>query len=107
MIRAVMYWDRMRLEVTGHAMADEKGKDIICAGASMMVNALVGVLDEMEKRGRGEYKARQNEETGTAIVWANPTMGAVTECKSYFRMAVKGLKMLEQQYPMRVTIKEV
>ena len=46
MIKAVMYWNRLRLEVDGHAGYDEKGKDIVCAGVSMMVNALaVGLVD--------------------------------------------------------------
>ena len=107
MIKAVMYWERFRLEVTGHAGYEQAGKDIVCAAASMLDNALAGALDEMEQRGRCEMKAVVNEMKGSFMVWANPTMGAVSECKAYFRMAVKGFRMLQQAYPGLVSIREV
>ena len=105
MIRATMYWARLRLEVDGHADYAEKGKDIVCAGASMLTGALAGALEEAEDRGRCEYKAKNSD--GKALIWAEPAMGSVQEIKAYFRMAVKGYRMLEEQYPGNVTIREV
>lgn len=105
MIRATMYWARLRLEVDGHADYAEKGKDIVCAGASMLTGALAGALEEAEDRGRCEYKAKNGD--GKALIWAEPAMGSVQEIKAYFRMAVKGYRMLEEQYPGNVTIREV
>lgn len=105
MIKATLYWGRLRLEVKGHAGMAEPGKDIVCAGASMLVGALGGVLEEAEQRGRCEFKFKEKD--GEALIWANPTMGAVNEVKAYFRMCAKGLRMLQEQYPANVHIKEV
>ena len=105
MIRAVMYWERLRLEEEGHAGYAEKGKDIVCSAASMLTGALAGALEEAEDRGRCEYKAKMGE--GRAIIWANPAIGSVQEIKAYFKMAVKGYRMLQEQYPGYVTIREV
>ena len=104
MIKAVMYWDRLRLEVNGHA-GGIFGQDIVCAGASMLVHALAGVLEEAEARGRCECKAKKAE--GSSLIWANPTMGSIAEVKAYFKMAVKGFRMLQEEYPGKVAITEV
>lgn len=105
MTRAVMYWDRMRLEVKGHAGGGEKGKDIVCAAISMLAEALVGVLDDASKRGRTIYECKDGD--GLIVVWADPGLGNLNEIKSYFRMCVKGLKMLQQEYPNNVQIDEI
>ena len=106
MIKATMYWERMRLEVKGHAGFAEKGTDIVCAGASMLVQALVGSLDVAEQRGRCEYKAK-NTEDGEAIIWAFARPGTQAEIKAYFRMCVTGLRMLQREYPTHVSVKDV
>lgn len=105
MTKAVMYWNRMRLEVTGHAGFAAKGQDIVCAGASMLVCALGKTLEEAEQRGRCECKIRDSD--GSALIWAIPTMGSMNEIKAYFRMCVTGFRMLQEQYPGNVLIKEV
>lgn len=105
MIRAVMYWERLRIEVDGHAGCGEKGQDIVCAGASMLTNALTRTLEEAEMRGRCEMKARNRD--GSAVIWANPTMGALNEVKAYFRMVTTGMRMLQEAYPGKVILREV
>ena len=105
MIRGAMYWQRMRLEIKGHANFDEKGKDIVCAGASMITGALIGVLEDAKARGRTQFEWKQD---GADLqIWADPNMGSMNEIKSYFRMAVKGLRMLAEEYPKYVEMKEV
>ena len=105
MIKAVMYWNRMRLEVSGHANTAPKGQDLVCAAASMMTAALAGTLEDAEKRGR--TTAGYEDKNGTVTIWADPIMGSLNEIKSYYRMAVKGLKILQEEYPKNVEIKEV
>ena len=105
MTKAVMYWNRLRLEVKGHADYAEQGKDIVCAGVSMLTGALVGVLEDAEARGRTMFEWKENGADLT--IWADPNMGSMNEIKSYFRMTVKGLRMLAEQYPKHVEIKEV
>ena len=105
MTKATMIWDRLRLDVEGHAGYAEEGKDIVCAGVSILTYALARALEEAEQRGRCEYKAKI--EGDRALIWANATMGSLNEIKAYFRFAVNGLKMLAEQYPGNVTVKEV
>lgn len=105
MIRTEMYWSRLRLEVNGHAGAGKKGHDIVCAAMSMITGALVGALEEAQQRGRVEFG--YTEKDGQLIVWANPGMGSVGEIKAYFRMCIKGIRMLREEYPNYVEIKEV
>ena len=105
MIRAEMYWQRLTLEISGHAGYDEIGKDIVCAGASMLADALAGVLQEAQERGR--VKADWKQVGGKLTIRADPNLGALNEIKAYFRMCCKGLKMLHEQYPKNVEIKEV
>ena len=105
MIKAVMYWNRMRMEISGHANTAPKGQDIVCAAASMLTGALAGVLEEAQARGRTDAKVEDKDET--LAIWADPIMGSMNEIKSYYRMAVKGLRMLQEEYPKNVEIKEV
>ena len=105
MIKAVMYWNRLRLEVEGHADYAETGKDIVCAAASMLTGALAGALEEAEERGRCEFKAKQTEKG--SFIWADAAAGSRQEIKAYFKMAVTGFKMLQEQYAGHVTIREV
>ena len=105
MIKATMYWDRLRLEVKGHADYAEAGKDIVCAGASMLTGALAGVLEDAEARGRTMFEWKDRD--GELVIWADPNLGSMQEIKSYFRMAVKGRRMLAEQYPKYAELKEV
>lgn len=105
MVVAKMYWNRMRMEVDGHAGGGVKGQDLICAGVSMITTALIGALDEAEKRGRCETDYEDGD--GHAEVWAYPSMGCSNEIRAYFKMCIKGLKMLAERYPGNVKVEEV
>ena len=105
MTKAVMNWGRLRLELSGHAGYAAKGQDIVCAGISMLTGALAGVLEDAKTRGRTEFGWK--EDGAEVAIWADPSLGSLQEIKSYFRMAVKGLSMLQEQYPKHVEIKEV
>ena len=105
MIRASMDWRRLRLESAGHAGYAEKGEDIICAGASMLTGALGGVLEEAKERGRCSCTMKNRD--GYAMIEAEPTLSNRAEIKAYFRMAVTGYKLLQEQYPKYIEIREV
>ena len=105
MTKAVMYWNQLQLIVKGHANSDGYGKDLVCAAVSMLTGALVGVLEEAEARGRTLFEWKEGD--GELTIWADPNIGSEREVKSYFKMCVKGLKMLHDQYPKNVDIKEV
>jgi len=103
--KGIMYWSRMRMEVDGHAGGGEKGKDIICAGVSALVGALVGALQDAEKRGRCDMDYESKD--GHAVVWADPSMGCSNEVRAYFRMCIKGMRMIAEEYPGNVKMEEV
>lgn len=105
MIRARMNWAQLRMEVSGHAGFAEPGKDIVCAGVSMLVQAMAGALEDAEKRGR--TVAGYREKDGTVTVWADPNADCIGEVKAYFKMCVKGIRMIAEEYPKNVEIKEV
>lgn len=105
MIKATMYWSRLRMEIEGHAGYAEEGGDIVCAGASALVEALVGVLHDAEQRGRTTADAEERD--NKLIIWADPNMGSLNEIKAYFRVCVKGLQLLQSNYRDNVGIKEV
>lgn len=104
MIRARMTWNRLEMTVEGHAGYAEKGQDIVCAGASMLTGALGGVLEEARARGRTTFDWKERD--GRLTIRADPEMGSLNEVKAYFRMCVKGMRMLQEQYPGNVKIEE-
>ena len=105
MTKAKMDWNRMRMEIEGHAGGGTKGNDIICAGESMLICALIGALEEAQTRGRCEMDYEDRD--GYAMIWADPSIGCSNEIRAYFRMTMKGLRMLQEQYPEHVKAEEV
>lgn len=105
MTKAVMNWDRLRLEVNGHANWDEVGKDIVCAAESMLVQALWKTIEEATARKRCEMGGDMAE--GQCIIWAEPKYGYRNEIKNYFKVCVVGLKMLAEEYPKYIEVWEV
>lgn len=85
------------LVVLGHAGYDEYGKDIVCAGVSAIVEALIGWCEE-------------NYETVNCIS-IDPTGGEVIisceggdELAAVFYMASIGLEQIAYSYPDHVQI---
>lgn len=92
-----------KLTVTGHAGAAEKGKDLICAGVTTLVEALNVALDEMGNRGwlaDGEAKLAD----GAAFFQAFGKEGCKMAVHGAFQTAVSGLQWLAANYPEYVQI---
>ena len=105
MIIARMSWPRLRLEVKGHAQYGTAGNDIVCAGASTLVYALAEALRVAEERGRTE--ADIEDKDGKIVIWAEPSIYNLGEIKAYFKMFVNGMKMLQEEYPQHVKMREI
>ena len=105
MTQVTMIWDRLRLLVDGHAGHGSEGNDIVCAAESMLVSALIGALEDAQERGRLNFGWKRDG--AKVIVWADPNISNLNECKAYFRMCAKGFRMLQGEYPENVAIKEV
>lgn len=85
------------LVVLGHANYGEYGKDIVCAGVSSLVQALIGWIEE------NYYKAD--------CISIDPKMGEIiVSCEggediaSVFQMASVGLEQIADSYPDHVQI---
>ncbi len=85
------------LTVLGHANYDEYGRDIVCAGISALVQALIGWLEE------NYYKA--------SFVSVDPKEGEVIisaeggeELAAVFYMASIGLNQIADSYPDHMQI---
>jgi uncharacterized protein YsxB (DUF464 family) len=85
------------LTVTGHANYAEYGKDIVCAGISSIVQALIGWLEE------NYYKAKN--------ITVNPKEGEVIisceggeDIEAVFNMASIGLEQIADSYPSHMQI---
>lgn len=85
------------LVVLGHANYDEYGKDIVCAGISALVQALIGWIEE------NYYRATcisVDPKEGEVIISCEGGEGI----SSAFRMASIGLEQIADSYPDYVQI---
>jgi len=108
MTRARMDWKQMTLEFEGHACFAEAGRDIVCAGISILTQSLVNALADLETQ-YGMARSEQTNDQEKAILkirsrvcWAN-----VSVIRAYFEVAVTGLRMLAKEYPEYITLEEV
>ena len=99
MIRARYYKenDTHTLTVLGHAGYDEYGKDIVCAGVSAIVQALMGWIEN------NPYCAEciSTDETSGELIIAC-TGGEDVE--AVFSMATIGIGQIAEVYPYHVNI---
>ena len=88
--------DNLELQIAGHAGYAEKGRDIVCAA----VTALAGTLERcMKEAGEGSCEWKEGETCFTASGTEN--------LRPCFETVVTGLKMLAEEFPDYVTIKEI
>lgn len=103
MIKAVFETKHNKLTVTGHAGAAEKGQDLICAGATTLVEGLNVALEEMDRRGwlaDGESKL----EDGAAYFQAYGKENYKMAVHGAFLTAVSGLRWLAANFPEYVQV---
>ena len=106
MTKARMDWKRMTLELDGHANSAPFGFDIICAAESMLTQALLQTLLDMESEGRLGLEWTGSPEKGFLHVEAAPKEEHRAEVTACFRVAVTGLRMLEENYPQYINLRE-
>ena len=88
--------DNLELQIAGHAGYAEKGRDIVCAA----VTALAGTLERcMKEAGEGSCEWKEGETCFTASGTEN--------LRPCFETVVTGLRMLAEEFPEYVSIKEI
>ena len=107
MTKISMNWADLTLTSSGHAGAAPKGMDIVCAAISILTESLVMALLDDEKRGRVKVDWQMNEQDGSLRVHAEPKSGQEPKIRAYFKMAMVGLKAMQEEYPGNIKIGEV
>ena len=106
MTKARMNWRRLKLDLEGHADSAPYGKDIVCAAESMLTQALLQTLIDMEKERKTGLSWTGSPEMGFLRIEAAPAMEHRDEVKAAFRVTVTGLRMLAEEYPDYIELTE-
>lgn len=102
-----MDWSNLQLEMWGHANSDEPGKDLVCCAESMLSQALVKALEDMKAEGvLHDMIWRGSQRIGTLSLQAFPKDKERAEVRAVFRTAVTGFRMLANQYPQFIRLRE-
>lgn len=89
--------DTYTLSIVGHANYAEYGKDIVCAGVSSLVQALIGWLEEHYDRANN---VSIDTHGGGLIISAEGD----EDIKAVFQMVVVGLEQIADRYSNNVQI---
>ena len=98
----------LRLTVEGHAGADTKGHDIICASASILAYTVAQVVLTMEHHGdlTGKPCIELNEGNATIILRCKDD-DIYAEARQTFFVAKTGYDLLAHNFPQYVELKSV
>lgn len=88
------------LVVLGHANYAEYGKDIVCAGASALVQALIGWVDDAYCQVECISRDNINNEIIVSCIGGKDVEAA-------FSMAFIGLEQIANSYPNHLQIKKI
>ena len=94
-----------RIEVIGHAGQAEEGHDVVCAGVSAIMQALLNVLLQEEEDSYLQLDWYAGN-PGNMHMYAKPYNWRKPIVRAYFKMAVLGLKAIEQNYGKYIKVTE-
>ena len=100
MTRIRMRWKTLELTAEGHAGGGPRGQDIICAGISALMMALVNQLLNIE----ADMEWSEDEAKGSIRIKVNPAERE--RVHDYFSVIVTGLQAWAQAFPDNVKVKE-
>ena len=105
MIRIRVNKADFRIEASGHANQDEPGKDVVCAGVSALLQALLNVLlrEKEDSYLQLDWFAGN---PGNMMIHAKPFNWRKPIIRAYFKMTVLGLKAIEQDYGKYIKVTE-
>lgn len=97
-------YDRKNLElkVQGHAKSAEKGEDLICAAASILVYTLAANVAEMSTDKKSFRRSKTDLKEGNAVISIAPVHGMKSVATVIFDSICSGFDILAQQYPENV-----
>lgn len=102
MIKVVYHRDYHRVSLTGHAQSDEKGKDLICASASILAYTLADFVKKAEKE-KQVWCSLTYLEVGDAIISCSPNEGKGDAITAVFDAICRGFELLARDYPDNIS----
>lgn len=98
MIEITYYKRHNRVTITGHALAGEPGKDLVCAGVTALAYTLATNVQNLE--GTGLVKSMQVElEPGEAEICCCPVSSMRSTVKLIFTTICMGLEQMALAHP--------
>lgn len=108
MIQITYRPDKKEVKIKGHANYDEKGKDIICAGVSVLFftlcNALLKAPDAWFKK-KPEMADSLASATGVSYVKCTPAKGYEDYVTMAYETVLTGVELMASTYPEYVSLK--
>lgn len=112
MLKVQAYTDIYKIRMSGHSNYAEAGKDIVCAGASMLLYALANTLPDyseyLEEKpfihiDAGEDKNGENIVEACIVAVPKPQFAGYFSIM--FTQTLNGLQLLAEAYPKNVSVK--
>ena len=101
MVEIRYYRQINRVSISGHAMSDEKGRDLICASVSTLAEVLGAFVDNMKASGQVRYPTVKLSE-GDALIECNSTRYK-SSITLVFDAICAGFEHLAHDYPEHVS----
>lgn len=92
------------LKVSGHALSAEKGKDLICAAASVLSYTLAQSMEFMYEEGELQKRPHISLKEGDAFVAAKPKTANYNKCLHAFFIVQIGFLLLSRSNPENVEL---
>ncbi len=96
--------DFIRVTTSGHALFDESGRDVVCAGVSVLV---INTINSMERLTSSNPEVDSNQEEGFIDCIINKPS---EECNLLMKSMILGLEEIQKSYSddyLQINIKEV
>lgn len=93
------------ITLQGHAGYGEKGKDIVCAAASILAYTVAQVVTDLYSRKKLKKKPTVRLEEGNICVVCKPRRGAWSDAMAAYDVAQVGYRLLAESYPENVRVK--
>lgn len=92
----------LTVKITGHAESAEKGKDLICASASILFYTLVENVDRMQRESKCKAQIKALEGDAEVKVIASPDYH--DEVTKVINTIMVGYEILAEEYPEYLSI---
>lgn len=102
MIQAVYDRENLRVAVKGHANSGEKGHDLVCAAASILVYTLAGQVAQMSTDKQRVRRPVIDLNDGSATVACCPVHGNRAVVTLVYDSICAGFDILQQRYPENI-----